>query len=138
MNRAIRITVLTGFIFFLANHYLAMSINKEFFPVFAYMYPFVAKFWFETGRILLAFNFNIDLSELFYTIKYIFLLGIAIAIFAFKYNLFYKITIWIGIVLFTCYLLALVFLGLTIIYPIYTVCIAFVLAIFLSLLKQYK
>ncbi len=136
MNKAIRITVLTGFIFFLASHYLVMSIDREYFPVFAYLYPFVAKVWFETGRLLLSMNWNIDLESLFKVIKYLFLFNIAIAVFAFKYQRLYKITLWIGALLFACYLLALLFLGLTTIYPIYTVCIAFALAIFLSLIKN--
>ena len=138
MNKAIRITVLTGFIFFLASHYLVMSINKEYFPVFAYLYPFVAKVWFETGRLLLSMNWTIDLEILFKTIKYFCLLTIAIAVFAFKYQFFYRIILWIGTLLFACYLLALLFLGLATIYPIYTVCIAFALAIFLSLIKNRK
>ncbi|WP_077928918.1 hypothetical protein [Wohlfahrtiimonas populi] len=136
MNKAIRITVLTGFIFFLASHYLVMSINKEYFPVFAYLYPFVAKVWFESGRLLLSMNWNVDLETLFKAIKYLFLLNIAIAIFAFKYQSFYRIILWIGAILFACYLLALLFLGLATIYPIYTVCIAFALAIFLFLIKN--
>lgn len=136
MNKAIRIIVLTGFIFFLASHYLVMSIDKEYFPVFAYLYPFVAKVWFEFGRLLLSMNWHIDLETLFNAIKYLFLFNIAIAIFAFKYQKFYRITLWIGALLFACYLLALLFLGLATIYPIYTVCIAFALAIFLSLIKN--
>lgn len=136
MNRAIRIALLIGVVFFFATHYLVMSINKEYFPIFAYLYPFVAKVWFETGRFLLALDIQTDLTIVFNAIKYLLLLGIAIAIFAFKYALFYKITLWLCTIIFTAYLLALVFLGLIMIYPIYTICIAFALAIFLSLLKK--
>lgn len=136
MNKAIRIIVLTGFIFFLASHYLVMSIDKEYFPVFAYLYPFVAKVWFETGRLFMSINLNIDLENLFKIIKYLVLLAIVIAVFAFKYQSLYRITLWIGTILCAGYLLALFFLGLVTIYPIYTVCSAFALAIFLSLIKN--
>lgn len=136
MSKTIRITVLIGFIFFLACHYLLMSIEKEYFPVFAYLYPFVAKVWFETGRLLLAFNWNIDIANLFNAMKYIFLFSIVIAVFAFKYQIFYKTIIWMGVIFFTCYLLTLIFLGLISIYPIYITFIACTLVIFLSLAKN--
>lgn len=138
MNKALRLSVLTGLILFLACHYLVMSIHKEYFPVFAYLYPFVAKVWFETGRILLSLNLHIDLSEFFNTIKYALLLSIAIAIFAFKYHIFYKITTWIGITIFTCYLLVLIFLGLITIYPSYTAFIILALIAFIYLHKNTK
>lgn len=138
MNKTIHIVVLTGLIFFLACHYLVMNIHKEYFPVFAYLYPFVGKIWFETGRVLLAFNLHIDLAKLFNIIKYILLLNIVIAIFAFKYHIFYKMTVWIGVILFTCYLFVLIALGLLTIYPTYTIFIACIAIIFLSLLKNTK
>lgn len=138
MNKAIRITVLTGFIVFLACHYLVMSVHKEYFPVFAYLYPFVAKVWFETGHLLLLMNWQIDLVTLFNPIRYLLLVNIAIAIFAFKYQLFYIIALWLGLIIITGYLFTLMFLGLITIYPIYTLCIFASLIIFLLLIKNLK
>lgn len=136
MNKTIRIVVLIGLIFFFIAHYLVMSIDKEYFPVFAYLYPFVAKVWFEAGRLALAFNLQTDITIIFTAIKYIFLMNIALALFAFKYDRFYSMVLWSSAAIFICYLIALLFLGLATIYPIYTVSIAFALAISLSLLKN--
>lgn len=136
MNKFIRIIVLIGLIIFLAAHYLVMSIDKEYFPMFAYLYPFVAKVWFETGRLLLAMNLHIDLSKLFHSLRYLFLLNIALAIFAFKYQILYKLILWIMLLLCVIYLALLIILGLIPIYPLYSLAILSMTMLLLPLIKR--
>lgn len=138
MNKAIRITALIGLLFFLASHYLVVSVHKEHFPIFAYLYPFVAKFWFETGRFFLMINWPIDLEYLFGFIKYLLLFNIAIVIFAFKSQWFYIMTLWLDLIIFACYSFAIIFLGLATIYPIYTLYILASFFVCLSLIKSLK
>ncbi len=135
MNKALRIIALIGCILFLLSHYVVMSIDKEYFPMFAHLYPFIAKFWFEASRLLLIFNWHIDISILFSFIKYILLINVAFAMFAFKYPFFYRVTIFIMIFLLSIYLVTLIFLGLTSIYPIYTFSIAMLLILSFCLMK---
>lgn len=136
MNRAIQISLLLLFIGFLIVHYFIMTIEQEYFPVFAHFYPFVAKVWFEIGRFILFMNLPFRLEELFFGLRNLLLLEVAIALFAFKYHSFYKATLWLASIFFGLYLMLIFYLGLATLYPIFTVVIAVILATYLAVLKN--
>lgn len=121
MNKLIKPIVLLSFIAVLATLYFIMSIHKDDFAIILYLYPFVSKFWYEIGRLLLLFNSSIDLSELFSIGKYCVLALLTLTIFAFNYRAMYTLTLCIGSFLLTIYTISLFSLQLYEIYPFYTV-----------------
>ncbi len=136
MNKTFKITLLICLLLFLILHYFVMSISKELFPAFSYITPFVPKFWFETGRFLLSFNIQMDLTLLFKGIRYLLLVIIAGILFSFKYQWAYKMTLWASIILLSIYLFTMLYLNLMIIYPIYTLGIIISLALSIYLLTK--
>lgn len=130
MNKTFRSCLLTLFILFLLVHYLILNISKEQFPLFAYLYPFTAKIWFEFARLLLAFNIQIDFTSLFTFLKYFILLSLLLAILAYKNKNCYKLTIWNGLFIFAFYLYAIISLGLLVLYPLYCLAILGVFILF--------
>lgn len=139
MNKLYKILLLIGFSLFLIIHYAVFDISKEHFPVFAYFYPFIAKVWFEIGRLLLLLNTSINLSALFYILKYFILGTLAITLFAFKYQRFYIFSLCLGVFISAIYLIILVILGLITVYPIYSLLIISTFFIFsVTLVIQIK
>lgn len=136
MNKLVRNLVLIGWLFFIIIHYLIMDITKAHFPIFAYLYPFIGKFWFETGRLLLYLNAGADLTSLFSFVKLLLLANIATTLFAFKYPIFYRITLYFAAFFLISYLIGMMFLGLLTIYPIYIIMILCILFIFIALIYQ--
>lgn len=115
-------------------HYFIMSISKELFPVFSYLYPFVSKFWFEASRLLLYFNLQLDIILLFKGVRYLLIGMIITTLFSFKYKLAYQIMLWSASLFTAVYIMCMLYLGLLLIYPFYIIILVIFLCSFIYLL----
>lgn len=115
-------------------HYFIMSISKELFPVFSYLYPFVSKFWFEASRLLLSFNLQLDIVLLFKGVRYLLIGMIITTLFSFKYKLAYQIMLWSASLFTAVYIMCMLYLGLLLIYPFYIIILVIFLCSFIYLL----
>lgn len=134
MSRFFKIFLPICLLLFLMIHYFIMSISKELFPVFSYLYPFVSKFWFEASRLLLYFNLQLDIVLLFKGVRYLLIGMIITTLFSFKYKLAYQIMLWSASLFTAVYIMCMLYLGLLLIYPFYIIILVIFLCSFIYLL----
>lgn len=134
MSRFFKIFLPICLLLFLMIHYFIMSISKELFPVFSYLYPFVSKFWFEASRLLLYFNLQLDIILLFKGVRYLLIGMIITTLFSFKYKLAYQIMLWSASLFTAVYIMCMLYLGLLLIYPFYIIILVIFLCSFIYLL----
>ncbi len=134
MSKFFKIFLPICLLLFLMIHYFIMSISKELFPVFSYLYPFVSKFWFEASRLLLYFNLQLDIVLLFKGVRYLLIGMIITTLFSFKYKLAYQIMLWSASLFTAVYIMCMLYLGLLLIYPFYIIILVIFLCSFIYLL----
>ena len=134
MSKFFKIFLPICLLLFLMIHYFIMSISKELFPAFSYLYPFVSKFWFEASRLLLYFNLQLDIVLLFKGVRYLLIGMIITTLFSFKYKLAYQIMLWSASLFTAVYIMCMLYLGLLLIYPFYIIILVIFLCSFIYLL----